>query len=332
METVNSKADLKSLITDNLITCADTADNTLLRYEIPFSGYDEIPNNKEGGKRLELIEDNVDFNEKNVLDIGCNIGYFCFKYAQKGANCWGIDENERAIAIANSLKQIHGVENATFVHSKLNESVLDDLQAIDFDILNLLGVIHRLMWDHGSLRSVAYLLNRLYREDGDQLIIYEPSSEDLAYYPELLTKKGVKNFFAKLGVTEYRLLGSFNTDSSKKRKIWIGRRNFPALCEEIRRKSRFKTGVNQKNFRYKGFFVKENRNPHRQFLMKNEAKSARIFSKYPFALCFLDSTNIKGDVISYTRICMVNPYLTICSSTPPLYILLPADSGRLTPV
>lgn len=228
MEYAKSQNDLLEYIrTKSGEVESSTAQGTLYQ-EIPFSGYDCVAAHRENSaKRIQILSEHIDFSDKTVLDIGCNVGYFCFELAKKGAKCWGIDDNADAIYIAKSLQHIHAVDNVNFIHGEVSETTISSVidQAGHFDVILLNSVVHWLIYGMGSIRRVICLLNLL-NSPSQQHIVYEPSSSDSAYYPEELKAENISTFFTQLGVKNYQKIGeNFASNVNEKREIWMGTRD-----------------------------------------------------------------------------------------------------------
>lgn len=65
-------------------------------------------------KRLEFCKDVCDFKNKNVLDIGCNIGGMLFPLSSIINYGCGIDFNYKNINSGNALKQYKNIHNLSF--------------------------------------------------------------------------------------------------------------------------------------------------------------------------------------------------------------------------
>jgi len=79
----------------------------------------------------------VDFKGKSVLDLGCNIGYFCFKAKENGATTViGVENADRYLIVANKIKKILGYD-VNFVK--------EDIVTMEYpksDIIFLLSIVH----------------------------------------------------------------------------------------------------------------------------------------------------------------------------------------------
>lgn len=272
----------------------------MLYHEIPFAGYSEVSVHRTLSKeRVRLISNEIDLRGKNILDIGCNVGYFCFEFARLGATCWGIDYDESAILIANSLKHIHQVEGVHFVKRIFCEETISYLldQVDHFDVILLNSVNHWLLYDNlSSIRQVATLLNQLVSPE-KQYIVYEPSS-GRAYYPEELTHSAIERFFRLLGVSSYHRIGSFLASNAKaEREIWLGQRDLfaivheldgllehqaPTIDHEMGSAVVIHTKRDKVCLRYDQLFIKTvmTANSQLNFLLRNELAVARKLSTY----------------------------------------------------
>lgn len=65
--------------------------------------------------RLNVLITSQNWWNKNVLDLGCNVGYFANKLALEGARTTGVDTDKDAIFVANAQAKEYGLENATFL-------------------------------------------------------------------------------------------------------------------------------------------------------------------------------------------------------------------------
>jgi predicted nicotinamide N-methyase len=79
----------------------------------------------------------LDFQGKTVIDLGCNLGYYCFVAKKAGAaRVLGIDCDERIIRGCNIIKQLYGVDDVDFqamdITALSNDLACDIGMMIDF--------------------------------------------------------------------------------------------------------------------------------------------------------------------------------------------------------
>lgn len=102
-----------------------------------------------------------DAKDKNVLDIGCNAGFFSYKFADMGANVLGVD-CEQPEATKFSFK--NAIEQAIFIRDFLGynaEFRREDFFNIEemFDVILFLGVYYHLKDHTKALRHISSILN-----------------------------------------------------------------------------------------------------------------------------------------------------------------------------
>lgn len=91
---------------------------------------------------LKLTTDMI--ANKNVLDIGCNEGYFTFKMAEMGAkNVIGIDKTNKWIELANKRNTF---KNVLFINTDLQ--YLNTLESHSIDIVLTLSSMHYMCDPH----------------------------------------------------------------------------------------------------------------------------------------------------------------------------------------
>lgn len=274
-------------------------------HEIPFEGYEDVTvAREENEKRFQQLINSYDFRGKKVLDIGCSIGYYSFKLASQGAECWGIDADGNSIFVANSLKEIHKVDNVHFTNGFLTNSTIDKLleESGGFDVILLFSVIHWLLKANRNEENVIKLLQRLIKDK--QVIFYEPSISGKAYYPNTLKKECVGSFLKRVGYNKIKLLGkNYAKNVSDSRELYLGKIDFNSIMEQIKEyKESYNTNSNKNNFfsiyryretdkknefyKYENYFIKCNNYKSRKgidkFIFENEAKWLENLQKYDF--------------------------------------------------
>jgi len=139
-------------------------------------------------KKFESLK-NIGFENKYVLDIGCNFGYFSFKSVQNGAKqVYGIDVDSNAIHMANSYKnKIYQYKNVEF---KLMD-IFDWNKRID--VVLCLSIFHYFRErQQGFIKEMYKLINKggtLVIETGinqtsQEIVKYaRHEKEDPCYYP-----------------------------------------------------------------------------------------------------------------------------------------------------
>lgn len=112
------------------------------KIELPYgcTTYDHIQDPRNFKDKLEDIDWNS-FKEKTVLDVGCNIGYYCLKAHRKGAkHVLGIDGDSKKICCANDIRDMWNYKGLFF-----KEGRIEDVSRFgQFDVVICLSVYHHL--------------------------------------------------------------------------------------------------------------------------------------------------------------------------------------------
>ena len=94
-------------------------------------------------KRLEPLLDFINLKDINVLDIGCNEGFFSLEMAKKGAHVLGLDIDLHRIQKARYIKSLLGADKqVSFNQIDIYSSEFKALT--QFDLCLCLGFIHRI--------------------------------------------------------------------------------------------------------------------------------------------------------------------------------------------
>jgi SAM-dependent methyltransferase len=99
----------------------------------------QFPSDGVGDEKDGIISHfhSLDFQNKTVIDLGCNLGYFCFAVKKAGAaKVLGIDNDERIIRCCQILKKLSHLEDINFqaldITSLSGDFVYDVGMMIDF--------------------------------------------------------------------------------------------------------------------------------------------------------------------------------------------------------
>jgi SAM-dependent methyltransferase len=114
-------------------------------------------------KRISSILDSLNLANKNVLDMGCNEGFFSLKMEEMGAKVTSIDIDEHRIEKANFIKNLLKPDaNIEYRELDIYSEDLNNLSK--FDICLCLGFIHRIP---DPFRAVSLLASK------SDIIIFE---------------------------------------------------------------------------------------------------------------------------------------------------------------
>ena len=130
-------------------------------------------------ERLKPIFEKIGLDKKNVLDMGCNEGFFSQYLASNGSRVQGIDIDENRIEKAKYVKKIIG--NDLDINFKKMDIYSKDFMNLDkFDLCLCLGFVHRIPDPFTAIKNLV---------DKSDIIIFEwkalkfgPHDEAFAYF------------------------------------------------------------------------------------------------------------------------------------------------------
>jgi SAM-dependent methyltransferase len=93
--------------------------------------------------RLRIIESEVDFSGKRVLDLGCSGGFFTFALAKKAQSVTAVDGDCHMIEINRGAANKLGCTNIEFICERITPEFLDSLPR--YDVVLFLSVFHHMI-------------------------------------------------------------------------------------------------------------------------------------------------------------------------------------------
>ena len=114
-------------------------------YHRNFYG-DEPFQRLDSDKRARAISDNYDLNNKIILDLGCNIGFFSMFANKVGAKkVIGVDYDKESIKFANKVKKDNKLININFLGKEINTLELEKIGKVDctFALAILPWIMHQ---------------------------------------------------------------------------------------------------------------------------------------------------------------------------------------------
>ncbi len=95
----------------------------------------------------------TDLSDAEVLDVGCNAGYYSLELARRGARVTALDMNRHYLAQANWAAELFGLgDRIQFVRGQVYDLAHDERQ---FDLVLFLGVFYHLRYPLLGLDIVA---------------------------------------------------------------------------------------------------------------------------------------------------------------------------------
>jgi 2-polyprenyl-3-methyl-5-hydroxy-6-metoxy-1,4-benzoquinol methylase len=152
----------------------------------------EIPAEHSCEDRLELLLPHLRVHSGRLLDIGCNLGFFCNRFEQVGLECTGI---EYALDIAHASNRIALAEGRRYrviQGDVLDPQVHDPLLRQPFDVVLALNIFHHFIKTRTDYDRLVVLLGKL----KPQQIFFEPHRTDEAPMQDAYANLGAEEFVA----------------------------------------------------------------------------------------------------------------------------------------
>ena len=160
-------------------------------------------------ERLDYITSNIDLNNKVILDIGANTGFFSVSSIENGANLVDVYEGDES-----HVNFISDISDVLDLNITTNQKYLEFGETFDkkYDVVYLLNVIHHLGDDFGdtkiSIENAKQKMSEIlkYFSDKTEFIVFQmgycwKGNRDL-----LLFESGTKNemiSFVKNSIKNY---------------------------------------------------------------------------------------------------------------------------------
>jgi len=158
---------------------------------------------------------------KTVLDVGCNLGYYCFQAHSEGASwCLGIDNHSAFIETANEVKYRLKHKTLEFIQADI---LFDEHDYGTFDVVLMLYVVHHFT----KLEDVKRVVKRCYEMANEVVIFGVLNPVKLSASSQWLTnRKGNKKlalsskFFTQLFPDKSISIQHSNVDERSIIKVW----------------------------------------------------------------------------------------------------------------
>jgi SAM-dependent methyltransferase len=164
--------------------------------------------------RWNAIEQDLSLTKGNVIDIGCNVGYFTMKFAEKDFFSLGIDGDSENIYVANLARQVAKVEKVAFMNSFITPDNINELPKAD--VITFFSVWHHWIGLYGldqARNMLATLWSKtnhtLYFEGGEDT---EIASLDVTLSPQQWIEQELLHLCEGATLT---VLGRFDSGTHK---------------------------------------------------------------------------------------------------------------------
>ena len=122
---------------------------------VPWLGTKSSKREKSTFDRWQAIHEDLSLEKGTMVDIGCNVGFFTMKFAEKGFFSLGIDGDSENIYVANLARQVGKVDQSAFMNCFLTPDNVTDLP--DVDVITFFSVWHHWIGLYGLDKARAML-------------------------------------------------------------------------------------------------------------------------------------------------------------------------------
>jgi 2-polyprenyl-3-methyl-5-hydroxy-6-metoxy-1,4-benzoquinol methylase len=119
--------------------------------------------------RFEAMKEYVPISGGTLLDIGCNLGYFCHKFEDMGYSCTGLEMDKYYANAADNIRKSVDKSFEIVRGDALNPSVTNKI-AQHFDVVIILSVLHHYLLSKVKYDKMTKWLNSL----KSHIIFFEP--------------------------------------------------------------------------------------------------------------------------------------------------------------
>lgn len=171
----------------------------------------------------------ADLERPSVLDVGCNQGYFTFRFAEKGGICLGFDNDRAELMVARARAAVHRVHNVAFFEMLLDTKSIKGLP--ESDVVICLSIFHHWVRHYGQ-KGAEDLMRDLAGRAGKAMVFDTGQPEETATrwarQLDFMKPDGpawIEGFLKDLGFAQVRRLGQFPTSLSPvPRELFVARR------------------------------------------------------------------------------------------------------------
>lgn len=121
----------------------------------------DIPAARDGDHRLARLFDSLRVHSGRLIDIGCNLGFFCHHFEQIGLHCAGVEIDPAVARAAERLAQSEHKHLQVHAGDILSPDVHDPLLAQGHDLVLALNVLHQFLKTRERFEQMQALLGKM---------------------------------------------------------------------------------------------------------------------------------------------------------------------------
>lgn len=146
-----------------------------------------VPTHHDCVDRYVIIKEHLTEKKGRLLDIGANLGYFCFMFEEEGFECVAVENSPNYVFLLNGLKK------ATSKKFRIiSESVLDSKDVLDkpYDVVLALNIFHHFLKSGDTFEKLGLFLANL-------------SCKEMYFEPHLFADPQMENAFINMHEQEF---------------------------------------------------------------------------------------------------------------------------------
>jgi len=144
---------------------------------LPWIGINQAQRGEGTNARWKAIETSLTgLSIHSGMDIGCNLGYFCFALAQKGIPMLGVDMDSRYIRVAQYASAKIGLSTVGLCQMMINTETVALLPNVDLTLI--LSVWHHWVRSYG-LDKASQILSALWNKT-EQVLFFETGETEMS--------------------------------------------------------------------------------------------------------------------------------------------------------
>ena len=141
-----------------------------------------VPANRKCKNRAKIIGPVLD-KDSTILDIGCNVGWFCFYLESKGLIPTGIDFDKGKIDFANMIASLFE-QKSSFQHMTVNPTTIENFD--QFDYIMMLSILHLYILSESLNSTEWWDMIQILSKKIDKAFIFE-----MAFPPQVRSSLGI---------------------------------------------------------------------------------------------------------------------------------------------
>lgn len=154
----------------------------------------DLPAEHSCDDRFEIMKRVLQVKQGRVLDIGCNLGYFCHAFEEAGLDCVGVEYGPDIAYATNRIRISESRRFDVVAGDVLDPAVHDKILAEPVDVVNALSIFHHFLKTRENYERLEALLKKL----RPQQMFFEPHRTDEPHMQDAFANLSVEDFLAMI--------------------------------------------------------------------------------------------------------------------------------------